>query len=162
MDTEIQAMSKVVEALSGLEEPVRERVLRWAVARYASSGASIGDDELEPQGGEVDIAAFDDFSELFDAVGPSTEFEKVLVASYWFQEIEGHSSVAALTVNKALKQLGHGVGNVTREFNRLQAEKPSLVLQVKKKGSTKQARKQYKVTAAGKRKVGGMLSVMGE
>lgn len=157
VDTEIQAMSKISEALSDLDESARERVLRWAVDRYAaSSGISTGDERPEDQ--YTEITEFGNFSELFDAAAPSTEFEKVLVASYWFQEVEGHSTVDALTINRALKQLGHGIGNITREFTRLQDEKPSLILQVQKKGSTKQARKKYKATAAGIRRVKKIVS----
>ena len=45
MDPEIQAMSKVAEALSNLEEPAKERVLRWAIDRYVSSGIPMGIEE---------------------------------------------------------------------------------------------------------------------
>ena len=163
MDPEIQAMNKILEALSNLDEIARERVLRWAADRYAvSSGTPTGIERAEDQNNEIGSTEFGYFSELFDAADPSTEWEKVLVASYWFQEIEGYSEVEAFTVNKALKQLGHGIGNVTREFARAQAEKPSFIFQVKKKGSTKQARKKYKVTDAGIRKVKNMISRTGE
>jgi hypothetical protein len=162
MDPEVQAMSKIAEALADLEEPARERVLRWAKARYTASGNVVSTEEAKTKAEEADTIEFDHLSELFDAVEPSTEFEKVLVASYWFQEIKGQPYVRSLTVNKALKQLGHGIGNITREFTRLQDEKPSLIIQVQKKGSTKQARKQYKVTAAGKRRIENMVSGIGD
>ena len=45
MDPEIQAMSKIAEALSNLEEPAKERVLRWAIDRYVSSGIPMGIEE---------------------------------------------------------------------------------------------------------------------
>jgi len=57
-----------------------------------------------------------------------------------------------------LKNLGHGIGNVTRACSALIAEKPALLMQVKKAGSTKQARKQYRLTTAGIQRVREMLA----
>jgi hypothetical protein len=164
MDVEIEAMSKIAEALSELDEAGAERVLRWAVGRYAAkSGVSKDIDQRAKERSYVlGIADFTDLSRLFDAADPSSESEKVLVASYWYQEVQGYPEVDALTVNKALKDLGHGIGNITREFGKLQSEKPALMLQTQKKGRTQQARKKYKVTAAGARRVGQMVSKMGE
>ena len=34
MDIEIDAMSKIADALNGLEDDARNRVLKWAAARY--------------------------------------------------------------------------------------------------------------------------------
>jgi len=158
IDPEIQAMTQIAEALSGLDSSVAERILRWAVARFGSDDILINKEDQKIEGDKTDIYDFSEFSELFDAASPSTEYEKVLVASYWFQEIGKQPNVNSQTVNDELKQLGHGIGNVTREFNRLQSEKPSLILQVQKKGSTKQARKLYKVTAAGKHQVEKMIT----
>jgi len=153
-DPEIQAMSDISDALSNLEASAAERVLRWAVDKYATS-----DFEGKRQVDKDDkIENFSNFIELFEAASPSTEYEKVLVASFWFQEIMENDSVEALSVNNALKNLGHGIGNITREFNRLQKEEPTLVMQVQKKGSSKQARKEYKVTYAGIKKVKNMVS----
>jgi len=160
MDPEIQAMSEVSEALSNLDDSARERVLRWAVDRYgASSGISAGtDQDLADQSSATDTTLFSHLSELYDAANPSTLAERVLVASYWFQEVEGQPAVHALTVNNALKQLGYGIGNITREFTKLQAVQPALILQLQKKGSAKQARKKYKVTAMGIQRVKEMVS----
>ncbi len=155
IDLEIQAMSTVAEALSGLDERARERVLRWAAARFATNSVISSHEESESE--TIDISEFTHFGELFNAANPSTEKEKVLVASYWFQEVEGDDDVTALSINKELKQLGYGIGNITREFTGLQDEKPSLILQIQKKGPTKQARKRYKVTAAGIHKVKSMV-----
>jgi DNA-binding PadR family transcriptional regulator len=56
-----------------------------------------------------------------------------------------------------MKHLGHGVKNITSALSSLMNEKPQRVVQLKKSGSTKQARKQYKVTEAGKNAVRRML-----
>lgn len=160
-DHEIQAMSKIAEALSELDDAGKKRVLRWASDRYATSSriTEVNDEVIEGRAGVGGgIEEFASLSDLFDAANPSTEAEKVLVSSYWEHEKEGAPEVDALTVNKALKQLGHGVGNMPRAFGKLQSEKPALALQIRKAGRTKQARKKYKVTEAGARRVRAMLS----
>jgi hypothetical protein len=156
-DPEIQAMSTIADALSQLDDAATERVLRWARDRYAASSplSTNGEGAVEGGGG---IEEFASLSDLFDAATPSTQAEKALVASFWAHQREGAEEVDALTVNKALKQLGHGIGNITRAFGTLQSEKPALALQVRKAGSTKQARKKYKVTQAGTRRVRAMVS----
>ena len=58
-------------------------------------------------------------------------------------------SFDATRANRELKHLGHNVANVTVALTYLMQQKPALVLQLRKSGSTKQARKTYKVTTAG-------------
>ena len=60
-------------------------------------------------------------------------------------------------VNNELKDLGHEVSNITVAFTTLQNRKPHLARQVKKTGTSKQARKRYKLTIKGMRKVEQML-----
>jgi len=60
-------------------------------------------------------------------------------------------------VSTELKNLGHGVANITRAFNDLKARRPALAIQVQKSGRAKQARKKYKITEAGLTKVRKML-----
>jgi DNA-binding PadR family transcriptional regulator len=50
------------------------------------------------------------------------------------------------------------VSNITRARDGLKARQPQLVIQVQKSGKSKQARKRYKVTSAGKTEVRRMLS----
>jgi len=57
----------------------------------------------------------------------------------------------------ALKNLGHPIANITSAFNNLKARKPATVMQLKKAGTTKQARKTYKLTLAGKSAVEAMV-----
>ena len=88
---------------------------------------------------------------------PSTDRERTLVASYWAQVCENQTSFAAQTLNAQLKDLGHGVGNITEALSALKIERPSLVLQLKKSGTSRQARKTYKLTIEGVRRVQNML-----
>ena len=159
-DQEITAMTSIVKALDGLkDDEARQRALRWAMSRYgvvASFGAAPGRLAASP---EEDVAGEPyDFAALFDAADPQTDEEKALAAGYWFQVKEGNTDLDAQTLNSALKDLGHGITNITVALGRLENRKPSLVRQTKKSGKSKQARKKYRVTTAGKRAAEKMLA----
>jgi len=101
---------------------------------------------------------FATFAELFHAARPQSEREKALVAAYWIQRSGGVEQFAAQQLNTELKHIGYGVTNITDALNQLIGDRPSLVIQLMKGGSTKQARKTYKMTDAGTRRVNEMLS----
>ncbi len=125
--------------------------------------------ESSPHGGEFihdeessdDSSAtsyeYENLAELFDVTNPDTNKDRVLVAAYWLQTRNGSDSFRGYEVNKGLKDLGHGVSNVTDAINKLKAQSPSLVIQLKKSGKSKQARKTYKVTNAGEDAVRQMI-----
>lgn len=161
MDPEIEAMSQVVKALESLDEPARARVLQWAGERFnvtfkkvastsRSSNAKTGVDEQETdEETEGKAKQFESLAELIAEASPSSDADKVLVAGYWHQKIEGSEELTSHQINKDLKNLGHGMFNINQKFDALIEQKPQLVLQLKKSGLTKQARKKYKLTKAG-------------
>ena len=91
-------------------------------------------------------------------VSPSTDTEKVLVVGYWFQFRDGAQELEALKINNQLKHFGHGVGNVSRALELHKTLKPALMIQKRKEGATKQARKKFVVTDEGKKYVEKMLA----
>jgi hypothetical protein len=80
------------------------------------------------------------------------------VASYWFQELQSQESLESQPVNTALKNLGHGVNDITSAFSGLMSRRPRLVIQVEKSGKSRQARKKYRMTDAGKKRVRAMIA----
>ena len=161
LSDELKAMAQMESALESLKEEARARVLRWAADRY---GAAVAKAKSEPRSGmspeknNGTAVEYSDLSEFYSAATPSTDAERALVAAYWFQYREDQVDVEAQGINKELKHLGHRVGNITRAFDALKDQKPALVVQTRKEGTTKQARKKYKVTAEGKKRVERMLS----
>jgi hypothetical protein len=159
-DPEIEAMSSLAEALDPLDEETRSRVLEWAGQRFggakrvAGLGKRDGDGSSEAPGDVM--TGFTSFVDLFDATTPRTDPERALVGAYWFQVVGGASDFPSQQVNEALKDVGHGVGNITDALSKLQRRKPALVRQVAKSGRTRQARKRYKITTAGIAAVQGM------
>jgi len=157
---EIKAIQAMADALDPLDDDARRRVLEWAGSKY---GAAVPDkpktagssptrkDGAQPEG-------FEDFSDLYNAVAPKSDVIRALVAGYWYQVIEDQAPFGSQTLNSALKDLGHGVSNITKALTTLQKQKPALATQVKKAGKTQQARKSYKLTKAGIDQVGQLLA----
>ena len=168
---ELEAMNQVAEALEALSEQERSRVLRWAAEHYEvafpkdfprrreSVDEPDEDDEVEDEEDEGKAGggsrsgggggSFEDFAELYHAVDPSTDPERVLVAAYWTQEVDDNASFGSTALNKMLKELGHGVGAINKAMTSNINMKPALILQVKRGGTSKQSRKTYKLTGAG-------------
>ena len=159
-DPEIQAMSKVADALNGLEPEVVGRVIRWVAEKYnvsvrlSSGSIGVSAANVSP----VDDSAFPDFATLFAAADPDSDVERALVAGFWLQEIKKNPSWDSQSANTELKNLGYPIGNITRALDNLMASVPRLAMQVEKSGNSKQARKKYKLTTEGIKKVQGMMA----
>jgi hypothetical protein len=181
-DAEIEAMGEVADALSDLEEDSRGRVLRWAVERYGVTVAPArdrggkgytgrggsgdvdenfdedqGDEQSGGNGGGGGSRDFEHFAELYDAAGPATDAEKVLVASYWAQVVKGKSAFGSRELNKELKDLGHAVPAINKAMISNMKKKPALILQVSRGGGSPQAQKKSKVSDAGEKWVEARL-----
>ena len=160
-DAEFAAIQTVYTALAPLDEPAQGRVLSYISSRLGLSvkmavvggGAGEGEEEAEDASSEAQTKVggqqHSAFAELYDAAQPKTDSEKALVAGYWLQVCQGAESFVGLSANKELKHLGHSVGNITVAVDGLKNQKPALVIQLRKSGKTRQARKTYKITAAG-------------
>lgn len=163
MDQEIQAMSKIAEVLGVLDDDAKTRVLRWASDRYGITLTVHKKKGIDPKDSgdsstevDTDPAEHESLAELFADASPNTEAEKVLVAGYWHQK-QGCEKLESAPINKDLKDLGHGIGSMNHAFGALMKEKPQLAIQLKKSGTSRQARKEYKITKAGLQKVEQML-----
>lgn len=168
-DPEVDAMSAVAAALTTLGEDAQGRVLRWAAERYAvnvpkgvrpggpAGDRSSTDDDVNDQEIVDHSPAYEHFAELFGKARPDTEADRALVAAYWLQVIQGKNAWQSAALQKELKHLGHASGNITTALTRNIAMKPQRVIQLQKSGSSKQARKTYKVTEEGLAHVRGML-----
>ena len=168
-DPEVTAIGKVNEALAGLPPEVQQRVLRWAADRFnltlsntnkPADGGKKGKENGEEKEEDEPVApnTFSDFASLYDAADPTVEADKALVAGYWLQVIQGNADWGGFSANKELKNLGHGVENITIALGALIDSTPRLVMQTHKAGKTKQARKEYKMTNEGIKRVKQMLA----
>ena len=158
---EIEAMKKIIEVFSKLDDATRIRVLNWAMDKFVADKKNIVSLKEETKLNEEQIEqkkeTFSDLPTLFSALSPASGSDKVLVAGYWFQVYEKRDALSAQEINSALKHLGHGVSNVTVCMNVLMASTPNLVMQIRKSGTTQQSRKEYKLTAEGIKRVEEMI-----
>ncbi|MBI3376341.1 MAG: hypothetical protein HY017_31880 [Betaproteobacteria bacterium] len=165
---ELTAMKAVAEALSKLDDSAVRRVLRWANDAFSPKSSSGGE---APKGEAVDPPTngappatgrevrpqFETLADFYAAVDPQQDSDKALAVGYWIQVCEAEGDFDGFNVNKKLKDLGYGVSNITSAFNGLINRRPQLVIQTKKSGTSKQARKKYRLTTEGQRAVEQML-----
>lgn len=169
-EVEFAATSNVYNALAELDPDARERVVAHVVAMlgitdFGAKRRFRGDSAVEDEGvaGQGDTKSapaptYATFAELFDAGHPLTTARKALLAGYWLQVCQGAESFDGQSANRELNHLGHRVPNITNAIASLNAEKPALAIQIKKSGSSQQARKTYKITTAGIEAVKAMLN----
>lgn len=156
---ELEAMKKIAAALEPLEEGARGRALNWAFSKYRGA-LRPSEPIVKPDRSEGTVhqsSTFQTFAELFDAVQPTTEKDKALVAAYWMQVVRNTDSFQAQALNDELKNLGYGVANITDALTQLKNDRPALALQLKKSGTSKQARKVYKLTLEGIKRLESMV-----
>ena len=167
-DKELAAIQVILSALEPLEHEPQQRVFDYIAARLGIEttnvgvpgslvGCEINQGRPDQEKADTPQVGFATFAELHAAADPKTGKDRVLLAAYWLQVCEGAESFVSLSVNKALKDLGYGISNVTTAFDSLRSQKPALVLQLKKAGTSRQARKTYKLTEAGVEAVKEML-----
>ncbi len=159
-DPEIAAMAALAAALDPLPEEARARALSWARSRYGStSGSAI------PPAARVDEAgryrALDSFptlGELMGACSPDSDDRRALLAAAFISHGSEGGTFTGAQVNGGLKHLGHRVDNITRVLDALIAQRPAMVVQLRKSGASRQARKLYKVTDAGLQEVQRLIA----
>jgi hypothetical protein len=171
--TEFEAIKTVHGALEPLEPEARRRVLGYIASLLeiettkATPSFKKGDEqpveeeeEAAPEAakGAKGAKVYGSFAELYAAANPGSNGEKALVAGYWLQVCGGAENFTAAAAQKELTHLGHGVSNITDAIDSMKGQKPQLILQLKKSGTSKQARKLYKVSFEGVNRVRALIS----
>jgi hypothetical protein len=169
MGDELGAMATIQEAMEALDDDEVKRVARWTADKFGGAGPSPAGPgprsfaRSQADGGAgsptgSDSQAFERLVDLVDAAKPSDVPQYVLVVSYWFQCVLSQESFSGQQVNAALKDLGHPAKKITDAYRSLMRASPPLVRQVRKSGTTRQARKLYRLTVEGTRTVEQMLA----
>jgi hypothetical protein len=159
---EFDAIQSVYKALEPLDAEGRQRVINYIVSLLGLDSIVSEPEELQvdaTQSTNQNVVGlkFDSLADLYDAANPTTNAEKALVVASWLQESIGHDSFSSQAINTELKHLGHGIANITNALEQLKEMKPAHIQQLRKSGSSQQARKTYKVTLAGIRAVKTMV-----
>lgn len=161
-DPELKALNEITRAIAELDEEQRRNVLLYVNTRYGRQSPPAlrggGRNVVPAVDAESVSDDYEGIGDFFDAADPETEAERVLVVAYWVQVVEGVEDLGAMQVSKQLKDLGHSVSNITRAFDSMMSQRPRLVIQVRKSGKAKQARKRYRVSREGIKRVQSMLA----
>ena len=168
---EFEAIKIVHGALAPLDAEARTRVVIYITslleidARVASGRADSAERDLDEEAEGADEEAnvgqtptVTEFADLYATTDPKSNGEKALVAGYWLQVCQGAENFTGFAANKELTDLGYRLGNITDAINNTKNRSPSLILQIKKSGSSRQARKLYKITHEGIKRVEEMIS----
>ena len=168
---EFKAIQAVHGALEPLEVEARIRVLAYIASLLGidtgvvGGRAALGQSDPDEDADTTDVGKaskqtpnFPSFADLYAAASPKSNGEKALVAGYWLQKCQGAENFTGAAVQKELTHLGHKLPNVTDAINQMKSRKPMLILQLKKSGASKQARKLYKITHEGEQHVEEVIS----
>lgn len=159
---EFDAIQTVYNALEPLDADGRQRVVNYIVSllnldSIVSEPEETATETSVSANQNVAVPKFESLADLYDAANPATNAEKALVVGVWLQDNIGHDSFSSQAINTELKHLGHGIANITNALEQLKEMKPAYIQQLRKSGSSQQARKTYKVTIAGIRAVKTMI-----
>lgn len=103
---------------------------------------------ISPMSG--DLISFSSLAECLGQIPRDlTDVERSLVAAGYIQLKNEAEAFGSQEVNKQLNHAGFKIANITRALDGNIGTKPQRIIQLKKTGSAKQARKEYKVTTEG-------------
>ncbi|MCM2333317.1 MAG: hypothetical protein NDI82_05155 [Anaeromyxobacteraceae bacterium] len=167
---DVKALEAVLHALKDLEPAVKERVLRWAAESLdlrmqlkapAKTEAPAAGGPSNTGAGGTGLDSFETVADAFAAARVRTAADRVLLGAAYLSKKQGKAELASAEINVALKNMGHAVASINKIIDLLKDRKPQLMIQTRKSGNSRQARKLYKVTSAGFDKVEAMLSAEG-
>jgi hypothetical protein len=155
---DLKALEAILRALEPLTGDDRTRVLRWASEKLGlqqptghGSGGKLQRSTPLDAAFEKHPGGFQDVGEFLAAASPASDVDRVLCVAVYLQDFNESPDVglSGKQINDQLKNLGHGVKNITDCINTLKSRKPQHMIQTKKSGKAKQAWKEYRVTRAG-------------
>jgi hypothetical protein len=86
---------------------------------------------------------------LFLSSNVKTVPSKILLAAAYLQEKLNFEEISSFDINSRLKKMGYGVPNISSSLNSLLNKEPPLMLQIRKAGDSKQAKRKFRVTEEG-------------
>jgi hypothetical protein len=155
IEPELRAMITVYEALQGLDNDAKVRVIGWVLSKFQLKTSEgflpvDGQDSGGPLGAKKKgLVDFGSVADIFAVANPKNTADKAIVVAAYLQISKGGADISGREINKELTQMGHGIQNITRAVEPLIRKKPQLLIQTRKEGKTKQAQKKYRVTNEG-------------
>ena len=187
-DPEIEAIAKCHDLFKVLENDSKIRVIQWLISKFElnpgpstwtkthqqpnnsnrDTGKALPDVNDEIVAEEIitnplvnkTLESYETVAECFSDASPNNEWEKALIVAAYLQVKNGLADITSFDVNKQLKNLGHASANITQAFDGNINRKPQFILQLRKDGKSKQAKKKYKVSGEGIKYANSMLQLV--
>ena len=144
-------MNRINEAVSKYDPALRSDaasiLMQRAFGSHAGSPTSISAGAGPATSPPVPSRA--EFASLLEKWRPETQPHWALLGAYFHTKMQGKDTVTGQEINSTLKHYGTTIRNITDALGASMSASPALILQVGKSGSSRQARKTYKVTTAG-------------
>lgn len=184
-DPELIAMSQTFEALKNLDKGQVGRVIRWVKDRFGVLDAvtelkvptpdqPVVADTPQPPAAvapEAPVAAppepkgphkkglmdYDTVMDLFADAEVKKVSQKILLMAAFLQERQSFKEISSYDINFRLKRLNQGVQNISSSINGLLNRKPEVMVELERSGSSKQARRKFRVTIEGLKVAAGFL-----
>jgi hypothetical protein len=160
---DIEALQNILKILGDFEPIEQERLLRWVAEKLELKRDQTGSKRptaslpLVADTPEAPVAdglqSFATVADLMASINVRTHAERALAVAVFLQYRNAKPALTGFEINNELKHLGHMLSNITDTLSALQNTNPKLLIQIRKSGKTRQARKQYKVTDAGYRRI---------
>jgi hypothetical protein len=139
IDKELIIMREAYQLLKDVDESTQERIIAWLQAKLGTTHG-----ESKPV---VATSKPDELPQL----GNLSQQDAVLLVVASLLKYSPRLSVTAREINSKLAELNYKVGHLTRALTLLAQQRPALLLLIKK-GYSKQAQREIKLTAAGVRR----------
>lgn len=153
-----ELLDEINTAISSYDPVLKEKardILLERVFGPAQAPPSVASSAPRPRGrprGESGSGGREDAGDLASLLtrwSPTTMSDKALLGAYYLTRARGEDTVTSQAINSELKRNGLAISNITRAIEANMRPDRPLMVQEKKMGSTKQARKQYRITPAG-------------
>jgi hypothetical protein len=148
-----------------LKEKARDILLEHAFRRAGAARSGAADAESaapsgdgaggrrrgrpRKKGAEANGGGAPSLASLLERWNPSTMADKALLGAYYIAHVRGEGTVTSQAINSELKKNNLPISNITRAIEANMRPDRPLMVQEKKMGTTKQARKQYRITPEG-------------
>lgn len=159
-----ELLDEINAAISGYDPVLKERARDLLIERAfgvragrgraaAANGPAEGEEAPRrrgrPRGSTTVRRGGQSISSLMEAWRPETMAERALLGAFVLSRGRPDRTVTSQAINAELKRTGLPVPNITRAIESNLRAKPPLMVQKKKMGTTRQARKQYALTQEG-------------
>lgn len=135
-------------SLKGVPDATEESTELETIPQIKPIEQVTANDDVDPQK-NLGLKRYGSIETLFLSSSVNTVSSKILLCAAYLQEKLNIDELSSYDINSRLKKLGYGVANISNSLNTLIKKDPPLIVQTRKIGDSKQAKRRFKVTEEG-------------